>query len=361
MNTRTRFLSSLFWAVLSVPILLSMSHAYRTDRSRLEPGDTGRVTIPLTNTSASTIVYTNARMMIVAKPIWISVSSSSWLGPADIFPGETHTFSLNFVALSELPPISTTEQLILQVTQDSLDVQPTTWTWTITMTNGSRTLKRECHDDTGEVCREIVPSVPVRQNDDIRRNSELSASSVTASFPSDVLALRLGISAKKLVKLRPDVKAFEIRVPDDRGEPDKQIDPTEPNQILTEDLPGEPAGGAMYHFKDGSLSMISVVWLFPKWSARLARDAFLAPCDKLWGLKRELVVSRTTRFEKTDQSVSYRWQTPDGHAYLGFTKLGVTLGKADNRMPRKAPNEVVLTGEEARRVMLDFGLAPTAE
>lgn len=186
--------------------------------------------------------------------------------------------------------------------------------------------------------------------------AQLQVSSGTISFPYEIMSIKLGISIKKLLKLRPRI--YPIGPMD---APKQEIDPKALTQVLTEELPGEPSGDVMYGFVDGTLSSIGIAWLEFKEIPLQVKTSLVEGGDRLWGAKRELGAYEYLQDGNSKQYVEYRWSLGSGRTSLGFTALGVSMSKGDSRSIKRARSDVRLSGEAERKVLANFGLMPSGE
>lgn len=113
--------------------------------------------LPFSNMKGGTSIIRNARLEVSSVPCWMSLEpKTSFLGPADIYPGETMTFSADYVINDKLPAGKAEGNIALSIVTDSPQFVPSGVTWRFKTDNGFYTMRGDCVDNTGVFCGEYT-------------------------------------------------------------------------------------------------------------------------------------------------------------------------------------------------------------
>jgi hypothetical protein len=84
---------------LTALLLLSAGRGFalHTDPTRIEAGDVGRIAVPFESIKGGISPIENVRLEATNVPAWVDIdTAASFMGPTDIYPGETMTGSSGF-------------------------------------------------------------------------------------------------------------------------------------------------------------------------------------------------------------------------------------------------------------------------
>ncbi len=133
----------------------------------MEPGDTGIISIPIRNQQGGVDTIKNMRVVVAVKPAWINISTDSFMGPIDIYPGEKMTFTVDWEIATSYDPNSSTGEIVVDLISDSPAFVPSGYQWRFSTENGFKTIHGKCTDNTGVACGEYVSPDVLSPNTEI--------------------------------------------------------------------------------------------------------------------------------------------------------------------------------------------------
>ncbi|MFA6093804.1 MAG: hypothetical protein WCU88_09605 [Elusimicrobiota bacterium] len=117
-----------------------------------QAGDKARFSIPFSNHPNSLAPVEGVRITVLSAPSWLSVSPDSFLGPIQVFPGETLYFIVDYALSPSFNPQNAEGELVLQLLTDSPSFKPSVMTWRFKTKDGFMSSRAECADSEGLFC-----------------------------------------------------------------------------------------------------------------------------------------------------------------------------------------------------------------